>query len=577
MLLSQGLNVKNVHGARATESTSGGRSTSSATTPTATSATTAGRARIARPTPRTTTPMADGNPRATVLIIMGDLTWSDQRVTASAHCKRIASNRAVSHPGGTHMAEVNRRDFLAGLGVGMGAALTAVPGILPAVGIAHAQSTPKGNIPDTPFKIGHMTFFTGPAAVLGEPMFKGQQLATEEINAAGGLLGKRKIELLKADENAGTDANVKELRRLKLSEKIDFFCGITSSGNTPALGPVAEELKVLTMFVDGCTDFLFDKAVPNPHYVFRTTNIQSADGVTTALAIVQTWPKSKRIAHIHPDYSYGRNAFDHVKIVMKKMMPAAEIVSEGWPKLGTTDFSSHITKALASKPDLIVSSVWGGDYVALYKQALRYGMFQKAKFATTLALGVAPHALGKDHPEGVIAGVHSNYHFTYPAGDKWPYNKTFVERYHKRFNEYPNFQAEGAYTTTFMLKAAIEKANRLVCGWSEDDAIIAMLEGMMIAGPAGYVYIRPDNHQGYKDAVTGFSKNVAEYPFPILDPDRIITIPIRNITAPPGWPKGEPTSTYTWIDKTWPKVAMAAAEPAKSSTPRPVTPAPAKK
>src|SRR2546421_634948 len=284
------------------------------------------------------------------------------------------------------MAEVNRRDFLAGLGVGMGAALTAVPGILPAVGIAHAQSTPKGNIPDTPYKIGHMTFFTGPAAVLGEPMFKGQQLAAEEINAAGGLLGKRKIELLKADENAGTDANVKELRRLKLSESIDFFCGITSSGNTPALGPVAEELKVLTMFVDG------------------------------------------------------------------------------WPKLGTTDFSSHITKAIASKPDLIVSSVWGGDYVALYKQALRYGMFQKAKFATTLAGGVAPHALGKDHPEGIIAGVHSNYHFTYPSGDKWPLNKTFVEKYHARFNEYPNFQAEGAYTATYMLKAAIDKANKLVGG-----------------------------------------------------------------------------------------------------------------
>ncbi|HEY2996633.1 MAG TPA: ABC transporter substrate-binding protein [Methylomirabilota bacterium] len=451
------------------------------------------------------------------------------------------------------MAEVNRRDFLTGLGVTVGASLAAMPG-LPSVGVAHAQTTPKGNIPDHPYKIGHMTFFTGPAAVLGEPMFKGQQLAVEEINAAGGLLGKRKIELLKADEAAGTDANVKELRRLKLSEKIDFFCGITSSGNTPALGPVAEELKCLTMFVDGCTDFLFDKAVPNPHYVFRLTNIQSADGCTTALAIAQTWPKSKRIAHIHPDYSYGRNAFDHIKIVMKKLMPQAEVVSEGWPKLGTTDFSSHITKAIAAKPDLVVSSVWGGDYVAMYKQGLRYGMFQKAKFATTLAMGTAPHAVGKDHPEGVIAGVHSNYHFTYPSGDKWPLNKTFVEKYHQRFNEYPNFQAEGAYTATFMLKAAIEKANRLVGGWPDDDAIIALLEGMMIAGPAGYVYIRPDNHQGYKEAIIGFSKNVPEYPFPILDPARIITIPIRNITAPPGWPKGEPTSTYTWIDKTWPSV-----------------------
>ena len=130
--------------------------------------------------------------------------------------------------------------------------------------------------------------------MLGEPSFKGHTLAADEINAQGGLLGKRKIETLKADENAGTDANVKEMRRLKLSEKVDLFTGIISSGNTPALGPVAEELKLLTIFVDGCTDFLFDKAVPNPHYIFRITNIQSADGVTCALAVAQTWPKVKQ-------------------------------------------------------------------------------------------------------------------------------------------------------------------------------------------------------------------------------------------------------------------------------------------
>src|SRR2546430_848719 len=177
--------------------------------------------------------------------------------------------------------EVNRRDFLSTLGVTVGAGLGATVGSLPIVGTAHAQGQPKGNIPDTSFKIGHMTFFTGPAAVLGEPMYKGQLLAAEEINAQGGLLGKRKIEILKADGNAGTDANVKELRRLKLSEKIDFFCGITSSGITPALGPLADELKVLTIFVDGCTDFLFDKAVPNPHYIFRITNMQSTKIVRT--------------------------------------------------------------------------------------------------------------------------------------------------------------------------------------------------------------------------------------------------------------------------------------------------------
>jgi branched-chain amino acid transport system substrate-binding protein len=449
---------------------------------------------------------------------------------------------------------IDRRDFLRSLGVGTGVTLGAGLGSASLVGTALAQDKPKGNIPSNPYRIGHMTFFTGPGALLGEPMYKGQVLAAEEINQTGGLLGKRKIEVLKADEAAGVDGNVKELRRLKLQEKIDFFCGITSSGNTPALGPVAEELKVLTIFVDGCTDFLFDKAVPNPHYIFRITNIQSADGATTALAVAQTWPGMKKIAHIHPDYSYGRNAFDHFGIIMKKLLPHSEVVSEGWPKLGTTDFSAHITKAIAAKPDLLVSSVWGGDYVAMYKQALQYGLFDKMKFATTLALGVAPHAIGKDHPEGVIAGVHSNYHFTFPPGNRWPPNKVFVQQYFARWKEYPNFQAEGAYTATYMLKTAIEKANRLMGGWPDDDAIIGQLEGMGYSGPAGYVYIRPDNHQGYKDAVIGFSKNVPEYQFPILDPDRIITIPIRNITAPPGWPKGDPTSTYTWIDQTWPTV-----------------------
>jgi len=458
-------------------------------------------------------------------------------------------------------AEVSRREFFGRLGVTVGgvalgaAAGAASSGTAEAAQKAEPAGAPRGRIPTTPYKVGHMTFFTGPAAVLGEPSYKGLMLAVDEINAQGGLLGKRKIEVLKADEAAGTDANVKELRRMKLSEKIDLFTGVISSGNTPALGPVAEELKCLTIFTDGCTDFLFDKAVPNPHYIFRITNIQSADGVTCAVATAMKWPEVRKIAHIHPDYAYGRNAFDHFKIAIEKLVPGTKVVYEGFPKLFTTDFTTHITNIIAAKPDLLVSSVWGGDYVAFYKQALRYDVFKQMKFASMIALAVAPHAIGKDHPEGIIGGCHANYHFTNPTGDKWPLNAQFVKKYHDKWKEYPNFQSEGAYTTMYLLKDAVEKANKLAGGWPGDDAIITLLEGMMHAGPAGYLYIRPDNHQGYKDAVTGFSWNSPEYPFPIWDPKTVISIPIRNITAPPGWPKGEPTSTYTWIEKTWPKVS----------------------
>jgi len=454
-------------------------------------------------------------------------------------------------------AEVSRRDFLSQLGVTVGAAAT-VPLVGAPALVGRAEAQPKGNIPDTPYKVGHMTFFSGPGAVLGEPSYKGHMLAADEINAQGGLLGKRKIETIKADEAAGTDACVKEMRRMKLAEKVDIFTGVISSGTTPALGPEAESLKLLTIFVDGCTDFLFDKVVPNPHYIFRITNMQSADGVTAAVATAMTWPKTRRIAHIHPDYTYGRNAFAHFNIVMKKMVPSAEVVSEGWPKLFSTDFTSHITKAIAAKPDLLVSSVWGGDYVAMYKQALRYDMFKKMKFASTIAFGVAPHAIGKDHPEGAIAGVHSNYYFNYPPQERWTLNSSFVKKYFDRWKEYPNFQAEGAYTTLMLLKQTIEKTNKLTGGWPDDEALISLLEGASISGPAGYLHIRPDNHQGYKDAMTGFSMNSPDYPFQILDPNRIITIPIRNITAPPGWPapSGDDTRTYTWIDKTWPQVKV---------------------
>src|SRR5258706_7303454 len=143
---------------------------------------------------------------------------------------------------------VDRRKFLGALGVTVGGTGLAGAGLVAGPQLVKAATEPpKGKIPDTPYKTGHMTFLTGPAAVLGDPSLKGHILAAEEINAQGGFLGKRQIETITADEAAGTDANVKELRRMKLSEKIDMFTGVISSGYTPALGPVAEEPADLTM------------------------------------------------------------------------------------------------------------------------------------------------------------------------------------------------------------------------------------------------------------------------------------------------------------------------------------------
>jgi branched-chain amino acid transport system substrate-binding protein len=163
------------------------------------------------------------------------LTWDVTKLIISINLS-IAPTPSANEGGTIYGFRVSRRNFLTQLGMTAGtvAAATAAPfvGGPSLIGRAEAQAQPKGKIPDTPYKVGHMTFHTGAAAVLGEPMYKGHILAAEEINAKGGLLGKRKIETVKADENAGTDANVKELRRMKLRE-IDFFTGITSATRRP--------------------------------------------------------------------------------------------------------------------------------------------------------------------------------------------------------------------------------------------------------------------------------------------------------------------------------------------------------
>ena len=453
---------------------------------------------------------------------------------------------------------IDRRKFINGIGVGAAAMATTAPAAYFAgPRSAHAQFKPKGKIPDTPFKTGHITFLTGPANLLGEPGRKGHILAAEEINAEGGLLGKRKIETIFADEAAGTDANVKELRRMKLSEKIDLFTGVISSGNTPALGPVAEELGVLTLFNDGCTDFLFDKAVPNPKYVFRVTNIQSADGITSAVGAAKAWPKATRVGSIQPDYSYGRNVHEHFMLAYQKLVPGANVVSEAWPKLGATDFTPHITKLISDQPDVLICGVWGGDYVAFYKQALRYGLFEKMKVATTLAFGGQPHAIGKDHPEGVLAGCHSNYFFLHPRQGALADQRLIRRALPQALERISELRVGRRLCVALPAQGRRRKSQSC---WSaagrKRTHIIAMLEGMGLDTPAGYLYIRPDNHQGYKDAIIGMTKNDPKYDFPVWDPNSIITIPIRDITAPPNWPKpgtshNELTAAANWLKTTW--------------------------
>ena len=108
-----------------------------------------------------------------------------------------------------------------------------------------------------------------------------------------------------------------------------------------------------------------------------------------------------------------------------------------------------------------------------------------------------------------------------------------------------------------MLEMAIEPANKLMGGWPDDEMIISQLENLGMSGPAGYVYFRPDNHQAYKDAVTGFSMNSQGLPVPDPRPEAHDhhPDPQHHGASQLARTVDEPDATYTWIDKTWPKVS----------------------
>lgn len=412
-------------------------------------------------------------------------------------------------------------------------------------------------VPARPLKLGLQFMTKGGGAPWGDPTFKGAMLAVEEINKAGGILG-RKIEPVIKDETS-PDETTREYRAM-IGEGIEAYVGLISSSNTPAVAPIAEESGIPTFFVDGCTDILFEQTVTDPKFTFRITNIQSADGVTAAIAAIKYFnllEKDKvRIAHIHPDYAYGRNAHAHMQIVFEKVLgkDRVEVVEEFWPGLfRVTDFGPMITKMIASKADIVASSLWAMDFINFYKQALAHGLFKTAKIVSTISHGISPKLVGTDYPEGFVAGVHANYYFLYPEHEANPINKHFVESYYARWNDYPTNGSEGAYVAVYLYKAAVERAYSVLGRWPEVDELVKFVEGASIYGPAGILTIRarkPNKHQGYKNAITGISKVDPRYGFNILaDPLRI---PIERITVPEGWEGSvRPTMTYNWIRETW--------------------------
>ncbi|HXG16091.1 MAG TPA: ABC transporter substrate-binding protein, partial [Calidithermus sp.] len=245
-----------------------------------------------------------------------------------------------------------------------------------AVLAAAALLAPPPGAAQKPIKIGFPMILSGPGALFGEPALKGAQMFVEEINARGGVLG-RKLELLARDTKGNADEAVRVSRELILRENVDFLAGTLTSAEGPAVSVVAKENKIVFIAAIPKTDQLTapDKLHP---YVFRVAATTTMEG-RSAAEIVAKWPV-KRIATISPDYAYGQDVTRAFVEHLKKIKPGVEIVDQQWPKLGEADYTPFINAQMAKKPEAVFSSLWGGHFVTFAKQAKPLGYFDAIKY-----------------------------------------------------------------------------------------------------------------------------------------------------------------------------------------------------
>ena len=358
-----------------------------------------------------------------------------------------------------------------------------------------------------PIKIGIVQSVSGMVSDFALEDLEGFRVKIDEVNAMGGVNtkdGKRQIELIVRDNKLKPDIAVKNAKSLILEGKVDFLVGCISSSCALAVSEVAKEYKILFWVWDARTHHL--TGARGHRYVFRSTGNTWMNGHAAA-NYFKDKPYTKW-ALINPDYSYGRSQRDAFVKAIKAVKPGAKIVTEQWPKLGTTDFTPYITAILSAKPEIIYTSMWGTDAMTFIKQAKGYGLFNRIKYVGVFHGMPLLRPMGQEMVEDIYAMTESP--FVYPGT---PENKAFYDSYKARTGKLPSSYSIGGYNAGTFIVSGIEKA-----GTVENEALIDTLEGITIKtiAPAKEITIRKCDHQSDYGITIGKTEKDANWPWFVL-------------------------------------------------------------
>jgi len=388
-------------------------------------------------------------------------------------------------------------------------------GILAVGGLLFASSVPVTAAPSgapAEFKIAFIDFISGPAATFGISGKDTAEWLVAKWNREGGIRGVP-MKAVILDEAGGPKKQVTEYRRLVLEEKVEAVVGYTSSGNCLAIAPVAEELKTLTVIhICGTNRLTEDLKL---HYVFRTSNHQAADSLMLARYALHLKPDLKTIAGANEDYAWGRDSWEAFKVAIQTLKPDVKVKVELWTKFQAGEYSAEISRLLATRPDVIHSSFWGGGLITFIKQAAPRGLFKQSLVLFSCG-GQVLQNVGKAMPDGVVVEPRATAYFLDPDPGTDPMQKEYVEGIYKAVGRYPDYVGYRTYQALAGLKGAYEKAIDLLGRWPTTEEVIKTFEGLSWKTPGGYMLMRKD-HQAIGSGMVGITKMSEKYGFAIME------------------------------------------------------------
>ena len=343
-----------------------------------------------------------------------------------------------------------------------------------------------------PIKLGFLYILSGRAAVFGAVSQQGAQLAIDEINASGGLLG-REVKGFFRDTKGKPDIGEAEARKLVSEEKVDAVLGVISSAVVPSVSTAMNELQTPLIITNASNPTVTGSACNR--YTFRTA--YDSYQQLRAAAILATKTGAKKWTTVGPDYSLGLSSWTLFRKFLRELDPTARFVSDSevvFVPMSTTDWTKVIEKVKKSGADGILVSLWGGNFIDFVRQGVAAGLFKGNRQALTQTAGMAEcSVLGKDLPAGFWI---TNSYLT--EAYKNETNTKFVNSYSGKYGALPGFPSHWAYVGVKCYAEAVRKA-----GSTDKTAVSKALEGLQISAPVGTVTIRPEDHQAIFDMAGG--------------------------------------------------------------------------